>query len=387
MTSVTVDTVRPSPLDALLVLLRALKLPAFTRHAEEIAIKASREGWTFSQYLQHLAELEIEERRTRRIDRALRDSDLPAEKTLATLERSRLSPKLTKQMASLCEGGFVERGENLLVFGLPGRGKTHFLCAVGRELILRHGCTVAFTPTFKLVQQLLVAKKELKLDAALKKLQQQGMKALVMDLRGNPGGLLDQAGQVCEKFVDRGQLIVSTEGRNTSQRFEYRASGKGKPVGVPMVVLVNIGSASAAEIVAGCMQDLQSKTHAIIIGEQTFGKGSVQSILPLPDGSALRLTTAKYYTPSGVCIHGIGIEPANHPDVVCRSVGPDLGGQNSHSFDAGVPRLRRVLRVDFVDENWDSHATTNPGGVANYIVTLLVVCRRETAGRQQGDEH
>lgn len=147
------------------------------------------------------------------------------------------------------------------------------------------------------------------LDAALKKLQQQGMKALVMDLRGNPGGLLDQAGQVCEKFVDRGQLIVSTEGRNVSQRFEYRANGKGKPVGVPMVVLVNIGSASAAEIVAGCMQDLQSKTHAIIIGEQTFGKGSVQSILPLPDGSALRLTTAKYYTPSHKVIHEHGITP------------------------------------------------------------------------------
>lgn len=166
MTSIAVDTVKPSPLDALLVLLRALKLPAFTRHAEEIAIKASCEGWTFSQYLQHLAELEIEERRTRRIDRALRDSDLPAEKTLATLERSRLSPKLTKQMASLCEGDFVERGENLLVFGLPGRGKSHVVAAIGHELI-RHGYRVLFTPTFALVQRLLAAKRDLRLEREL----------------------------------------------------------------------------------------------------------------------------------------------------------------------------------------------------------------------------
>jgi len=147
------------------------------------------------------------------------------------------------------------------------------------------------------------------LETALKKLKDQDMKALIMDLRGNPGGLLEQAGEVCEKFVDRGQLIVSTEGRNANQRTEYRAKGTGKPLGLPMVVLVNVGSASAAEIVAGCMQDLQAKTHAIIIGEQTFGKGSVQSILPLPDGCALRLTTAKYYTPSHKVIHEHGITP------------------------------------------------------------------------------
>jgi len=122
MTTIAVATSKPSPLDALLVLLRALKLPAFTRHAEEIAIKATREGWTFSHYLQHLAELEVEARRSRRVERALHESDLPAEKTLATLDRARLSSKVTKLLASLCDGGFVERGENLLVFGLPGRG-------------------------------------------------------------------------------------------------------------------------------------------------------------------------------------------------------------------------------------------------------------------------
>ena len=147
------------------------------------------------------------------------------------------------------------------------------------------------------------------LDSALKKLQDQGMKALVLDLRGNPGGLLEQAGLVCERFVNRGQLIVSTEGQHTAQNSQFRSSGHAKKLDIPVVVLVNVGSASASEIVAGCLQDLQPQTHAIILGEETFGKGSVQSILPLPDGSALRLTTAKYYTPSHKVIHERGITP------------------------------------------------------------------------------
>ncbi len=147
------------------------------------------------------------------------------------------------------------------------------------------------------------------LDNALKTLTQEGMKALILDLRNNPGGLLDQAGQVCEKFLPRNQLIVSTEGRGSAPKTEYRANGHGRRIDLPMVVLVNGGSASAAEIVSGCLQDLQPITHAIVLGEQTFGKGSVQSILPLADGSALRLTTARYYTPSHKVIHEHGITP------------------------------------------------------------------------------
>lgn len=147
------------------------------------------------------------------------------------------------------------------------------------------------------------------LDAALKKLQDQGMKALVLDLRDNPGGLLEQAEKVCEKFLPRNELIVTTEGRGETPRTEYHAQGTGKRIDLPMVVLVNGNSASAAEIVSGCLQDLQPLTHAIVVGEQTFGKGSVQSILPLADGSALRLTTAKYYTPSHKVIHEHGITP------------------------------------------------------------------------------
>jgi carboxyl-terminal processing protease len=147
------------------------------------------------------------------------------------------------------------------------------------------------------------------LGLALKKLTGQGMRALILDLRNNPGGLLEQAGQVCEKFLPRGQLIVSTEGRGPNPKSEYRAGGHGKRIDLPIVVLVNAYSASASEIVAGCLQDLQPITHAIIVGEQTFGKGSVQSILPLADGSALRLTTARYYTPSHKVIHEHGITP------------------------------------------------------------------------------
>jgi carboxyl-terminal processing protease len=147
------------------------------------------------------------------------------------------------------------------------------------------------------------------LGVALRKLTGQGMKALILDLRDNPGGLLEQAGQVCEKFLPRGKLIVSTEGRGPTPKSEYVADYHGKRIDMPMVILVNGYSASASEIVAGCLQDYQPITHAIVVGKQTFGKGSVQSILPLADGSALRLTTARYYTPSHKVIHEHGITP------------------------------------------------------------------------------
>lgn len=145
------------------------------------------------------------------------------------------------------------------------------------------------------------------LERALNALRRQGMQGVVLDLRGNPGGLLDQAVDVCQKFLPRGQLVVTTEGRNSAQNSARYANGRGDELkGMPMVILVNFGSASASEIVAGCLQDLK---RGIVLGEKTFGKGSVQSILPLQDGSALRLTTAKYYTPSHRVIHEEGITP------------------------------------------------------------------------------
>jgi carboxyl-terminal processing protease len=145
------------------------------------------------------------------------------------------------------------------------------------------------------------------LEAALRKLKEQGMKGLILDLRWNPGGLLDEAVEVCQKFLPRGQLIVTTEGRDLRENSIRRAGGRGDELpGVPIVVLANLGSASAAEIVTGCLQDLH---RAVVLGEKTFGKGSVQSIFPLNDGSALKLTVAKYYTPSHKVIHEHGITP------------------------------------------------------------------------------
>jgi carboxyl-terminal processing protease len=144
------------------------------------------------------------------------------------------------------------------------------------------------------------------LDAALEKFSKNGMKALILDLRNNPGGLLTAAVEVSEKFIDDGKLVVYTEGRVRNQNMRFSAHAKRGYSQMPMVVLVNQGSASASEIVAGALQDWG---RATIIGTQTFGKGSVQTIIPLSDGSGLRLTTAKYFTPKGRSIHGKGITP------------------------------------------------------------------------------
>jgi carboxyl-terminal processing protease len=134
---------------------------------------------------------------------------------------------------------------------------------------------------------------------ALKKLEGQGMTSLVLDLRNNPGGLLSSAVDVVKVFMGDNKLIVYTQGRS-QPRQEFRADSKASYDQLPVALLVNHGSASGSEIVAGAFQD---QKRAIVIGSQTFGKGSVQSIIGLDDGSALRLTTAKYYTPSGRSIH------------------------------------------------------------------------------------
>jgi carboxyl-terminal processing protease len=132
------------------------------------------------------------------------------------------------------------------------------------------------------------------------------MKALVLDLRNNPGGLLDAAVQVSEPFFARDELIVYTQGRRAEDREDFRSRARGQGVKVPVAVLINAGSASAAEIVAGALKDTGK---AVVVGERSFGKGSVQSVFPLRNGEGLRLTTARYFTPSGVTIHERGIEP------------------------------------------------------------------------------
>ncbi len=155
--------------ESLALQLRALKLPSFVAHHAELASEAEQGGWSFSAYLLELCELELRERQERKIERLRRGSHLPAEKTLATLDQSRLAAPVRRQLPVLCEGGFIERCENLLAFGLPGRGKTHLVCAIGHELVQR-GYRVLFVPAYRLVQRLLAAKRDLALPAELRQL-------------------------------------------------------------------------------------------------------------------------------------------------------------------------------------------------------------------------
>jgi DNA replication protein DnaC len=159
-------------------LLRELKLPAVLAHRAEAASKAEREGWSFERFLHYLAEVELEQRHQRRLEKALRASKLPSDKTLATLDAKRLPAPVRRMLPGLCEGGFVDRSENLLAFGLPGRGKTHLVCAIGTELLQR-GYTVHFTPAYALVQRLLAAKKALAMEKELHRLD--GFAVLIID--------------------------------------------------------------------------------------------------------------------------------------------------------------------------------------------------------------
>ncbi len=142
--------------------------------------------------------------------------------------------------------------------------------------------------------------------AALAGLEKQGMRGLVIDLRNNPGGLLDAAIDVCNEFFNDRELIVYTQGRTPESRENFLADNGHPPRNYPIAILVNGGTASAAEIVSGAMKDTR---RAVIVGEKTFGKGSVQSIIEMQNGEGVRLTTARYYTPSGVTIHEKGIQP------------------------------------------------------------------------------
>lgn len=140
----------------------------------------------------------------------------------------------------------------------------------------------------------------------LKRLIKEGCDSLILDLRNNPGGLLDVAVKITQLFLEPNRLIVSTRGRKKNQNIEFKSKYPSPFLDISLVILVNSGSASGSEIVSGCLQDYR---RAIILGEKTFGKGSVQTLIPLSDGSALRLTTSKYFTPKEREIHSKGISP------------------------------------------------------------------------------
>jgi DNA replication protein DnaC len=159
-----------SEIDPTVMLLRSVCLSTMAAQYEEVMERAEKEGRSPRQVLRHLCEGESAERAQRRTARLLAESGLPETKTLGTMEESLLPRKVRQQLPMLIEGAFVERGDNVLAFGLPGRGKTHFLAALGRELIVRHGKRVLFRPTFKLVGKLLAAKRDMRLEQELKKL-------------------------------------------------------------------------------------------------------------------------------------------------------------------------------------------------------------------------
>ena len=156
--------------DPTVMLLRSFFLATMAGQYEEVMQRAEKEGWSHRQVLSHLCESEALERGQKRTARLLAESGLPETKTLSSLDEALLPAKVRRQLPALIEGSFVERSVNVLAFGLPGRGKTHFLAALGRELILRHSKRVLFRPAFKLVGQLLAAKRDLRLEQELKKL-------------------------------------------------------------------------------------------------------------------------------------------------------------------------------------------------------------------------
>lgn len=164
--------------DPLAMLLRSFKLPTMAARYAETLASAEEHNWGYRKFLLQLCEAEAADRKERKRDRLLKQSGLPAGKTFGTLDESKLPVKIRRQLPTLLEGGFVERAENVIAFGLPGRGKTHCLAALGRELILRHEYAVYFTSTYKLVQQLLSAKQALRLEGMLKKLDRYAVVAL-----------------------------------------------------------------------------------------------------------------------------------------------------------------------------------------------------------------
>jgi len=161
---------------------------------------------------------------------------------------------------------------------------------------------------------------------------------LILDLRNNPGGLLDVAVDVAGDFIAAGSLVVYTKGRMQNQNQQFISKSKSPYLGFPMVILVNGGSASASEIVAGALRD---HGRAILMGTKTFGKGSVQTVIPLRDGSAVRLTTSIYYTPSGQMIHGKGLEP----DVVIERPAPSSSSSEEEEQNLPIAKDPAVMRA------------------------------------------
>jgi carboxyl-terminal processing protease len=207
---------------------------------------------------------------------------------------------------------------------------------------------------------------EVGLNNAMKSIKQQAgnkLRGLVLDLRNNPGGLLDQAVAVANAFIEKGE-IVSTRGRRAEDAQRFDAKPGDIAAGLPIAVLINGGSASASEIVAGALQDHH---RAILLGTRTFGKGSVQTIIPLPGHGAMRLTTARYYTPSGRSIQAKGIEP----DIVVEAAKIEAPSDKKGTKVADASNSKTDDEVDEADAS-SSVDPTIMGTAADYQMTRAV---------------
>lgn len=185
------------------------------------------------------------------------------------------------------------------------------------------------------------------LENALAELEKQNMDSLVLDLRNDPGGLLNVAAEVAGKFLPSGDMIVYTKGRGNKQDIEFKAKNSKPRTDIPLVILVDGGSASGSEIVAGAIQDHK---RGIVVGTKTFGKGSVQTVIPLSDGSAIRLTTSKYYTPNGRSIHGQGIIP----DIVIEREEKNKKEEEKETPDEVFEKLEEGKEAPAKKEEYDS---------------------------------
>lgn len=242
-------------------------------------------------------------------------------------------PKGTKVTISIMREGFTKPKDFTLVRDvIPVR-------SVRYELLEKHYGYIRISQFQE--------KTENEFDKAIKALEEESkgsLKGIILDLRNNPGGLLDQAVKIADRFIESG-LIVSVEGRREEQKMKFHAHSYGTIASYPLVVLINGGSASGSEIVAGAIQD---HGRGVLLGTQTFGKGSVQTIFPLKDGSGLRLTTARYFTPSGRSIQAKGITP----DIIVKP-------QQAEEEKVPIPKqpMERDLERHLIDKSQQKDKT------------------------------
>jgi carboxyl-terminal processing protease len=204
------------------------------------------------------------------------------------------------------------------------------------------------------------------LEKALKGLEAKGLKKLILDLRNDPGGLLDASVDVSSKFLPKDSLVVYLQGRQKTDRKDFLTTGSEVPRKYPMVVLVNTGSASASEIVAGAMQDSK---RAVILGTQTFGKGSVQTVFPLEGGGGIRLTTAKYYTPSGRSIQNVGITPDIEVKLPTVKEAKE-GSTDSLHVVVREKDLSRHLQNETIKEDKNREKSATPAAEDDFVMEL-----------------